>query len=193
MGRSRAALALVLLGVAAPPASVHARDVRGVAIAESQTVAGRSLALNGAGTRRISLLETYVAALWLEQPGTDGAAILAADGARRLELHWLVESKRSLCSSAWETAALASASGDPAPVLKRMKKLVAKLPDPGVGDVWTFTWAPPKGVTVAVNGKELATTPRKDTADALFSVWLGSHPLDAALKGWLLAGPDLKR
>jgi hypothetical protein len=193
MGRSRAALALLVLGVAAPPATVHARDVRGVAIAESQTVAGRTLALNGAGTRRISMLETYVAALWLERPGTDGGAILASDGARRLELHWLVGSNRNTYYPYWETAALGSTTGDPVPALKRFKKLVAKLPDPSPGDVWTFTWAPEKGVTVAVNGKSLATSPQKDTADALFSVWIGSHPLDATLKDWLLAGPDLKR
>ena len=43
-----------------------------------------------------------------------------------------------------------------------------------------------KGTVVAAGGVDKVTIEGKDFADALFSVWLGQHPVDGGLKDEML-------
>src|SRR5262245_60786655 len=76
----------LLLGTGRPAAG---RDVAGVTLAETASVAGKTLTLNGAGLRTRFFFKVYVIGLYLERPATDAAPILAADSVRRAELHLL--------------------------------------------------------------------------------------------------------
>src|SRR5207249_7477598 len=102
MMRASAGLIVVylLVGAGRPTAG---RDLAGVTLAETASVAGKTLTLNGAGLRTRFFFKVYVIGLYLERPATDAAPILAADSVRRAELHLL----RALSGSG-----IASAIGD---------------------------------------------------------------------------------
>ena len=74
-------LAAALL-LAALPAS--ALEVAGVKVADSITVDGKTLQLNGAGLRTKSFpkVKVYVAALYVTEPSTDPAALVALEQGR---------------------------------------------------------------------------------------------------------------
>jgi hypothetical protein len=55
------------------------------------------------------------------------------------------------------------------------------------GDRYALTYLPGVGTELSLNGRPLGTIPGEDFAAALFSIWLGPHPLDDDLKRTLLA------
>lgn len=78
-------------------------------------------------------------------------------------------------------------SKDKLPALKdRLDKFIAQMPEKVTkGQVLRLTYVPGKGTTVTGEG-EKTQIEGKDFADALFSVWLGSHPVDDDLKKGML-------
>lgn len=50
------------------------------------------------------------------------------------------------------------------------------------GDRLTITYRPGEGTGLESKGGDRLVVEGKDFADALFSVWLGNHPVDAALQ-----------
>ena len=90
----RAALGAGLATLAAP-----ARAQEAPPTAEA---GGRRLLLNGTGLRRYWGLEVYRAALYLETPSHDAAAILASPGVKLLRLRYLRDVSRDRLTSGWE-------------------------------------------------------------------------------------------
>ena len=54
------------------------------------------------------------------------------------------------------------------------------------GDRYALTYLPGLGTELALNGKRLGVIEGADFGAALFSIWFGDQPFDAALKGQLL-------
>ena len=176
------------LGLAQLAAPALARDVHGVALPETVEVAGRTLHLNGAGVRRRFFVDVYVIGLWVERPSTERRAILDADSPRRIEIHLLRDVSAEQMGGAVTTAFRASA-GDAMPSLEeRLARLQTLLRAAHAGDTTTLTWIPGRGTVVADDGHEAGTIEGKDFADALFSVWIGTRPVDGGLARALLAG-----
>src|SRR6266436_1500172 len=66
---------------------VKAREVSGVSMPETVTVADRELRLNGMGVRKEkTFFKTYVVGLYLEKPAPDGRVAIATDEAKRIVL-----------------------------------------------------------------------------------------------------------
>src|ERR671918_1907363 len=69
------------------------KDVEGVKVAETATVEGKDLKLNGAGVRVKNILfvgvSVYVAGLYLEMPSNDPERIISSDGIRRVSMTML--------------------------------------------------------------------------------------------------------
>jgi hypothetical protein len=165
-----------------------AREIAGVELPERTTVAGHPVVLNGAGLRTRFLLKVYVIGLYLERPATDAASIVAVDSVRRADIHVL----RSLSGSEIASAigdAFERNAGDAAPRLAdRLRRFKAMFPPVEQNDVIVLTYVPGTGTTVVAKGKEAGIIEGKDFADVLFAVWIGSNPVDAALRSALLAG-----
>ena len=173
------------------PLPSQAAELAGVALPDTVTVEGRTLALNGIGLREVTLLklDVYVAGLYLEQRSSDPAAILADRGPKRLEIRMTRAVSRTSIAGAWRKGIERNA-GDDLPALKeRLDRLESCLTDLRRGDPITLTEVPGRGIVLEIRGERAAEIPGADFARALWRVWLGRHPPGQKLKRGLLGLP----
>ncbi len=164
-----------------------AGELKGVKMADTVTVEGKELKLNGMGLRTKVIFKVYVAGLYLETKSKDPAAILAADGVRRIDLHMMRDLDKKAIVDAIR-AGFEKNAGDKMPQLKdRLDKFMDVVVDLKEGEVLSLVYVPGKGTTIAAGGKSF-TAEGKDFADALWSVYLGKAPVDEELKKGLLGG-----
>ena len=146
------------------------------------------LTLNGSGSRTKYLMEMYVAGLYLEQPSSDPAAIVAADApmAIRLEITSGLVTEAKLVDSLNEGFHNAT-GGKPEPIRKEIdllrKCLAGKI---AKGDVLDLVYLPGHGVIVAKNGERQGAIEGIAFKRALFGVWLSKNPADKELKRAML-------
>jgi hypothetical protein len=144
--------------------------------------------LNGAGLRKKAMFKVYVAALYVESPSHDAAAVTGSDQIRSMRLHFLRDVKDTAITEAM-TEGFERNSKAQMPALKdRLAKFNAMVPNLAEGDDMVMTYVPGKGTMVSVKGAEKGVIEGKDFADALFTVWLGADPVQENLKADLLKG-----
>ena len=168
--------------VAAP---VFAAELEGVTSPDTVTVEGKTLKLNGMGLRMKFVFKVYVASLYVESTSTNAADLIKADGVRRVELKMLRDlEKKAVVDAINEGFEKNSGAGLPA-LKERLAKFTEKITDIKKGSSLIIQYVPGKG-TVVEGGKDTYVAEGKDFADALFSVWLGSKPVDDGLKKGML-------
>jgi len=183
--RTLAVAALVASSLLPPP--VQAKEVAGVNFPSTVEAGGKTLTLNGAGIRTRFFFKVYAIGLYLEQPSSDPRAILAADQVRRSELHMLRSVSASEMGNAIADALNANAGSAAGALKDRVERFKGMFPKAEAGEVITLTYIPGTGTVVGAQGRDMGTVPGKDFADALFSAWIGDHPVDDSLKQALLA------
>lgn len=188
--RARAALAgAAALAVTLAAVPALAREVRGVDLKEQKQVAGKLLVLNGAGTRTMFGFPTYVAGLYVEEPGSNAEQLVTSKQVKRLELHMLRDMSKQQIGDAIEKGVRSNTPPDEMPKLEgRLGRLTNALPDLSKGQVMTVTHEPGKGLTVDGPTLEPVTLKGQDFAEAAFKVWLGPEPVQSNLKRDLLEG-----
>jgi hypothetical protein len=181
---SAAALAAALaLG---PAATAAARDVAGVTLDETATVAGKTLQLNGAGLRSKLFVKVYVGALYLEQKSGDPAAILAADQAWLVSMTFKRDVEKEKIIGAFKEGFENNSRGDLPALLAGLARFDAALKDLKSRDVMVISYLPGQGATIVAPGGGSATVEGKVFADALLRNWLGDKPADGDLKKGML-------
>jgi hypothetical protein len=180
-------IACVVLVLAAVPAA--AMELAGVTLPDTTTVNGSTLTLNGMGVRTKTMLKVkvYVAGLYLATPSHDAAAIVAADEAKQVVMHFLYKKvEKDKLTEAWREG-FANNSASTLPALKaRLDEFCALWPDMASGEQAVITFIPGTGTRLAIKGKDVGVIPGKDFADAMFAVWLGAKPADAGLKAGMV-------
>ena len=179
----------IALTTAALSPAATAAEIHGVVLADSITVEGKPLRLNGIGVRTKTILriKVYVAGLYVETRSNSATRILAADAARRLELRMTHKSPRSRIMEELTNGFERNAKGKLAGLRGRFEKLLAATCDLSEGQALTLAYLPGRGTTIQCGNSKPVTLPGKDFADAAFSIWLGSDPLDEDLKQRLLS------
>jgi chalcone isomerase-like protein len=163
-----------------------AKEVKGVKLEDTTTVGDKTLKLNGAGVRKVFVFDVYVGALYVEEASQDPAAILGKDGVRQVQMTMLRDLEKEKIAEAIRTGFEKNSKDRMAALKDRMEKFIAQMPEKvSKGQVLRLTYVPGKGTTVTGQG-EKALVEGKDFADALFSVWLGQHPVDDSLKKGML-------
>lgn len=163
-----------------------AASLAGVTLPDSVSVAGTPLVLNGMGLREKYFIDIYVGGLYLPHPSQDGAAIIAANQAKRVEMHFVYRevSKEQMIASFQEDfgsqPGYEGAKAYSAQVISWLPEVVKR------GDVIAFEYAPEAGLTMLLNGKVLGTVPGSDFAKVVFGIYVGERPPTAALKKGLL-------
>lgn len=180
---SRAAvLCSVLLTMATP---ALAKEVEGVAIADTVTVADQTLKLNGAGLRSKAIFKVYVGSLYVATPSHDPAKLLASDTPRRQVMHFLRDVDAAAIVGAWREGFSANAA--PEALKGRLDTFCSFWRDMKQGDEAAMTYVPGTGLSLTINGKSVGKPlPGKEFADAVLHGWIGAKPPSEELKKGVL-------
>ncbi len=181
---SKSLVAVVAALAFAAPA--FAGELAGVKMPDSLSVEGKTLTLNGLGLRKKVVFKVYVAGLYVEQKSTKGEDILAADAVRRVDLKMLRDLDKKAITEAIRSGFEKNAGDKLAGLKDKLDKFVANITDLKEGETLTVLYVPGKGTRIDGAKGEAYTADGKDFADALFSVWVGKHPVDDDLKKGLL-------
>ncbi|XXF80409.1 chalcone isomerase family protein [Myxococcaceae bacterium GXIMD 01537] len=179
-------LAVVLSLTLALPAV--AKEIAGVKFPETATVDGKELKLNGVGLRTATFLsvKVYAAGLYVEKTSHDAAQIIGSDQVKRVRMSMLRDLERKKIADAITEGFEKNAKAQLPALQARLTKLTAAIPDLKKGDELVLTYVPDKGTVITSKGGQELSIEGKDFADALFSVWLGKHPVDGDLKNGML-------
>lgn len=171
--------------------AVFAVEVGGVKFNETAKVANQDLKLNGAGIRYKVIFKVYAMGLYLKDKKTTPAEILAAPGAKRIQLVMM----RDVSSNEFGEAFMAgirknSGKAEKAKLINQFLKfgeLFASVPELKKGDVLMNDWIPGSGTHITLNGKVISDViPDVAFYNVLLKIWLGEYPADAKLKKALL-------
>jgi outer membrane protein OmpA-like peptidoglycan-associated protein len=192
--RSLIVLIILLMSMQVAWASGTTRTVEGVSLPETLVVDGKTVALNGAGVRKVMFMQPYVGGLYLRGAETDASTIMMADElmviklaltrstGRRMMLRALRNGMRSavgtLPNTAWED------------VEGRYDSFTESLSgDFEDGSIVEFIYVPGEGLRVIRDGSLVTTVEGLDFKQAFFGIWLNSDsPADEDLKKALIAG-----
>ncbi len=180
-------LAAVLVGsvVSALGPAALAGELAGVTLPDTLKAGEKTLKLNGLGLRKKAVFEVYVGGLYLESPSKDAAAILTADRAKAIRMHFLRDLTKAQLVEAFQEGFEANVK-DRAPQKAAFDRMLALVPDVKIGSTLTFTYLPGKGTTLSAGSNELGVFEGKGFADAVFAIWLGPKPPTEDLKKGLL-------
>lgn len=168
-----------------------AREVRGIKFADSSTLAGQALQLNGAGVRVKVILDVYAAGLYLPRKEASAAGIIDMSGPKSMHIVLL----RDLTGEDFADAMIKgfrknNSDSDNAKYLPRLEAIRATMLTFGnvkKGTSISIDFVPGAGTRALVGGTPKgADIPGEDFYAALLKIWLGNQPVDASLKEDLL-------
>ena len=189
LGLTGALLALGALGAMA--ASI---DVGGIKMEDAAEVRGNKLVLNGSGVRYKAMFRVYAAGLYLGKKSPSLEEVLAATGAKRVQLVMLrdIDSNElgKLFTRGVQDNAPKAEMSQLVPGLIRMGQIFSDQKKLVAGDAITIDWIPGTGSIVTVKGL-VQGEPFKEAEffNALIRIWLGPTPADWKLKDALLGKP----
>jgi hypothetical protein len=172
--------------------SAFAKDVAGVALPDSISAGGTTLALNGAGVRKKFFIDLYVGALYLARPGANAQAVVAADEPMAITLHIIsdkITSERMV--EATEEGFANATGGNTAPLQSSIDAFMAFFQEPiKDGDVFEIAYEPAGGqIQVAKNGAHKGNVDGGlEFKRAVFAIWLGKKPVQESMKKGMLGG-----
>lgn len=184
-------LLAVLLALMSLPA-LAVVEVRGVRFADTLSVGGQSLQLNGAGVRVKVIIDVYAAALYVPRKDHSSNVILEQNGAKSVQIVLL----RELTGEDFADAMLKgfrknNSDTDNArylPNLDAIRQHMMTLGTVRKGAVIQINHLPGIGTRAIVDGQQRGPDiPGDDFYNALLKIWLGNHPVDSGLKEDLLS------
>jgi len=179
----KAVIMVVCLILLALP--VQAAEVEGIRFSETHVVDGNTLYLAGTGLLRYWGFKAYTGALYLEK----GAAVdeVLSDRAKRLELEYFRAIKGEDFGPATDKFI---AKNVDATTYKRLRPQIhyhnSLYEDVQPGDRYSLTYIPGRGTELALNGEPKGMIEGPEFAAAVFSIWLGSTPINNSFKNQLL-------
>ncbi|MBF5004825.1 chalcone isomerase family protein [Diaphorobacter caeni] len=159
--------------------------------AEKVMVGGRSVQLNGAGTRYKAVFQVYRAALYTEKPIQQYGDMAGGNEAKRIHLVMLREVNANELGGMFirgiQENIDKSSSARMMPALLRMSALFNDYKKLEAGDSVTLDWVPGKGTVVSVRGVPTSDAiPEVQFYQALAGIWLGAAPADWKLRDAML-------
>lgn len=144
------------------------------------------LTLKGAGLLRYMVfIKAYAGALYLPDPAPSDPVM--APVAKRLELAYYHAIRSEDFAKATRAKIRDNVDADQARKLRtRIDRLAELYRDVKPGDRYALTYLPGEGTRLSLNGEDLGLIPGDDFAGAVFSIWLGDHPIDEEFRDTLL-------
>ena len=185
VGTLSLAAVLVVSAVLPLGTTALAGELSGVTLPDTLKAGEKTLKLNGLGLRKKAVFKVYVGGLYLESPSKDAGAILTADQAKAIRMHFLRDLTKAQLVEAFQEGFEANVK-DRAPQKAAFDRMLALVPDVKEGATLTFAYVPGKGTTLSAGSKELGVFEGKGFADAVFAIWLGPKPPSEDLKKGML-------
>ena len=197
MPSSRFTRALLLAAALASTASLAQTTstepvkINGVIYAPTLQSQGKTLELNGAGTRYKAVFKVYTAGLYLEKPARSFQEIAAMPGPKRISVTMLrdIDSAElgKLFSRGMEDNMERAAFSKLIPGVMRMSELFSQHKKLLTGENFSVDWIPGQGSIVTVKGQPQGEAFKEpEFFNALLGIWLGPKPADQQLKKALL-------
>lgn len=189
----------LLLTAALATFATHAQDrpaeatqVQGVSYAPTLQLQGKSLQLNGAGTRYKAVFKVYTAGLYLEKPAHSLQDIAALPGPKRISVTMLrdIDSAElgKLFARGMEDNMERAAFSRLVPGVMRMSDIFTQHKKLLTGETFTVDWIPGQGTVVTVKGQPQGEAFKEpEFFNALLGIWLGPKPADQQLRKALLS------
>lgn len=168
--------------------------VSDVKYAETTSLSGSTLQLNGAGVRYKAVFKVYTAGLYLEKKAQSAQEVAALKGPKRVSITMLREIDSTelgkLFSRGMEDNMDKAAFSKLIPGVLRMSQIFSDHKKLKAGDQFMIDWIPGTGTVITVKG-EPQGEPFKEPEffNALLGIWLGNTPADWKLKDALLGKP----
>ena len=147
-------------------------EVAGQHFAPSGLVGTEILPLRGAGLLRVRMIfKVYAAALYL--PASVASERFADDVSKRIEIVYLRNLDAGIIIKAGNDALERSLTPEQRAALQPRLEAINRLyVDVKAGDRYALTYAPGRGSTLSLNGRDLGTIEGADFAAAYFGIWL---------------------
>lgn len=184
------AWALALLSALSLQAQA-AVEVRGVKFADTTTVAGQPLQLNGAGVRVKVIVDVYAAGLYVGKRDASPQIVLSQPGAKSMQIVLL----RDLTGEDFADAMIKGflKNNSDAEVarfqgrLDELRKTMVSFGTVKKGTAIQLNLVPGSGIRTLVDGAQKGSDIQGDDFyAALLKIWLGNKPVDDDLKTGLL-------
>ncbi len=179
---------LLVISVAFVTSPAHAKKLRGVELAETVTIGGNELMLNGAGVRTRLIIKLYVGSLYTTAKSDDAAAILDADEPMAIRLNIISDLlTRKKMVKALKAGFKNSTGGNTTPIQPQIDQMLGLMQGKiGTKDQYTLNYKPGSGTHVSKNGEEVGLVEGLEFKKALFGIWLSDNPAQGSLKAGML-------
>lgn len=180
-------LSIMMLPHAASALTIDGYDIPHVIPATSQHA---ELTLNGASMRiYYGVVDTYIGKLYMENPVTDGEALVAADEYKRMVFQVVMKriSGRRMAKAMYDALQL-DLSQEEAANLEERLQLMVELFDGSLkkGEEGYIEWVPGIGSRIVIKGDVKGIIPGKDLNDAILNIWVGDNPVGTTFKRQVL-------
>lgn len=163
-------------------------EIKGVQFAESVTIHGNKLNLNGVAILKWArLFDVYAGALYL--PDGEPGANWRQDIPKRLELSYF----RDIEGKGFATTSIELLQRNLPPeeflrIKARLETFCSLFRDVHVNDRYSINYVPGKGTELQFNNTPLGSVPGADFAAAYFGIWLGDKPISRSFRDRLVEG-----
>ena len=179
---------LVVLILFCSPFS-FSKEIAGIDIAETHSVAQTQLVLNGAGVRSKFFMDLYVGSLYLKTSETIADKVIRFEETMMVQLDitsGMITSERMI--EAIEEGFDNATNGNRESIDKEIELFISIFSEPiKIKDNFQLLYQPQYGLTVFKNNQiinEQAISP--EFKRALFAIWLGDKPAQKSLKNAML-------
>lgn len=154
----------------------QAGELNGIQMPDKIQAAGQELVLNGMALRKKAFIKVYVAGLYLPSKQSSAEAILNADTARSLSMHFVRSVGGEKICGAWKEGLAANTPNASTDLKAKFDQLCQWMSDAKNGDEYIFRYIPGTGTEVWFKSAKKGTIESKDFADALYRCWIGQKP-----------------
>ncbi len=177
-------LALLLFPAVARP--VGGAVIHGVDFADRITIDQTRFVLQGTALLRyLVFLKGYVGAFYLAENVDTGEAL--SDVPRHLVLEYFHTIRADQFAEATRVTIARNLTADQRRQLEpAIDQLARAYRDVSPGDRYALTYFPGQGTRLTLNGDTLAVIPGVVFSRAVFSIWIGLHPIDESFRDHVL-------
>jgi hypothetical protein len=185
---ARSLIGLLIICSSALALNSHAYNVADVELSEvvPATAERPELSLNGASLRELYLLvETYVGALYLENPSTKPKEIIESESHKRMVFHVMLKKvgARRIANALQEALVVNLTEEEHKELTPKLDQMLSHFNGKmHAGEEAIFDYIPGLGTRITINNEVKGVITGKKYFQAMLSIWVGENPVGRNFK-----------